>query len=233
MEQLYEFARGPLFRFCIALMVLGILRAIGMYIFATAAVLRNGSGIERPVLTALRSVIWVFSARRPEKAGLLFRAASFAFHSGVLIVPVFLHEHAALLGGFLGMRWSALPRSIADVLTVVTIISGALLLVRRAGNRTSRAMSAPQDYCVLLLITVLFLSGYMASSAYNPFSFRATMLVHVLCGDIILAMIPFSKLSHGFLFPVMRVSGAIGWKFPSGMPYDGEEAAAGQAGPSL
>ena len=37
------------------------------------------------------------------------------------------------------------------------------------------------------------------------------MLIHVLCGDAILLLIPFTKLSHCVLYPLIRLGSEIAW----------------------
>ena len=49
---------------------------------------------------------------------------------------------------------------------------------------------------------------------WNVLSYRATMFVHVLAGDLLLAIMPFTKLSHAVLFPFERVSSEVYWRFP-------------------
>jgi hypothetical protein len=45
----------------------------------------------------------------------------------------------------------------------------------------------------------------------NPFEYNATMLVHVMSGNLILILIPFSKLSHLVLYPSSQVISEMGW----------------------
>jgi len=78
--------------------------------------------------------------------------------------------------------------------------------------RASRALSRTQDYLLPLIIGVAFVSGYLAMHpAVNPFSYNATMFVHVMVGNLIFILIPFSKLSHIALFPVTQLVSEMGW----------------------
>jgi nitrate reductase gamma subunit len=78
-------------------------------------------------------------------------------------------------------------------------------------------MSQVTDYLLLILLLVPFVSGLLASHpTWNPFSYQSTVLVHVLAGDLVLAVIPFTKLSHVVLFPFERVSSNVYWRFPAG-----------------
>lgn len=215
MEQFYNFASGPLFKFCLALMALGIIRTLIIYFYSTyIAWKKSGNGIERPGLTILRSFSWIFTVNNPLKIGIVFSFVSPAFHIGLLVIPFFLNEHASLLGDYTGLQWPTLTRGFADFLTVTTICAGMWFILRRALTRTGRTISTPQDYLLPALIIILFLTGFTAASPLNPLPYRTTMIVHVLCGDVIIALIPFSKLSHCFFIPIMKISSAIVWRFP-------------------
>ena len=47
--------------------------------------------------------------------------------------------------------------------------------------------------------------------AVSPFSYDATMLVHVICGNLMIVALPFSKLSHALLFPITRLISEMAW----------------------
>ena len=42
------------------------------------------------------------------------------------------------------------------------------------------------------------------------------MLVHVYSANLILLLIPFSKIAHCVLTPLSQVVTAVAWKFPAG-----------------
>jgi hypothetical protein len=42
------------------------------------------------------------------------------------------------------------------------------------------------------------------------------MLIHVYSADLILLLIPFSKISHCVLAPLSQIVTAVAWKFPAG-----------------
>ena len=42
------------------------------------------------------------------------------------------------------------------------------------------------------------------------------MLVHTLSGNLMLLLMPFTKLAHAVLFPFERVSSEVFWRFPAG-----------------
>jgi len=42
------------------------------------------------------------------------------------------------------------------------------------------------------------------------------MLIHVLSADLIMVMIPFTKIAHCMLLPLSQLVTGISWKFPPG-----------------
>jgi nitrate reductase gamma subunit len=64
------------------------------------------------------------------------------------------------------------------------------------------------------MVALPFLSGFLLMHpALNPFSFAATHLVHMLAGDLALALTPFTKLVHISVFPTTQLVSEVGWHF--------------------
>ena len=67
-------------------------------------------------------------------------------------------------------------------------------------------------------------SGYLAlHPVLNPFSYDGVMLIHVLSGNLIFILIPFTKLAHLVLFPITQLVSETGWHLA---PHSGREVAA-------
>jgi nitrate reductase gamma subunit len=89
------------------------------------------------------------------------------------------------------------------------------LLIGRISNRSARVLSRGQDFVLLILIALPFISGFLASHpALNLFNYHATMLVHVLSANLIMCLIPFTKLCHGIIIPLTQIVAEVGWHFP-------------------
>jgi nitrate reductase gamma subunit len=98
------------------------------------------------------------------------------------------------------------------VLTVVGIATALVLFVRRVSAQVSRSLSRVQDYLLPLIIVVPFISGFLAMHpAGNPFSSDTTMFVHVMSGNLLFILIPFTKLSHVVLFSTTQLVSEMGW----------------------
>ena len=102
------------------------------------------------------------------------------------------------------------------VLTVTAILTGLALLVQRLAASATRSISRLQDYLLPLLIIVPFCSGFLIMHpTLNPFSYQAVFLVHILSGNLILVLIPITKLSHVVIFPETQLISELAWHLPA------------------
>jgi nitrate reductase gamma subunit len=212
-----NWARGPAFRFSFVLFVLGFLR-LGIVnlanIFGVWSRTRSRkvpwSGIIRETAT------WLFPYRRT-RSHRFVTLISFLFHIAIIVTPIFLAAHVSLWLRGTGIGWITLPQVYADYLTLVAIATSVALFVTRVSSNLARTLSRPQDYLILLLILFPFVSGYLAMHpGINPFNYNATMFVHVMSGNLILVLIPFSKVSHVVLFPTTQLVSEMAWHLAPG-----------------
>jgi nitrate reductase gamma subunit len=218
-----EWARGPAFVFSITLMVLGLLRNLlltGWNI--TKALLKAGDRNIPWKDLIVTSFAWILPLKKIRER-VWYSLASILFHVGLILVPIFLIEHVALWRRGIGFGWPTISQTLADGLTLLTVAMIVALLIGRLGNRNARALTRPQDVVLPLLISIPFISGFLASHPLmNPFNYHATMLVHVLSGNLIMCLLPFTKLCHCVLLPLTQIVADVGWHFP---PNAGKEVA--------
>jgi nitrate reductase gamma subunit len=196
-------------------MALGILRLLIIMLINIFGSLRSSAGREFSRGETYRELmIWTFSLKRLFNTAGIFSVISFTFHVGLIVVPLFLLEHIILWENGTGLRWVHLPGNAADILTLLTVITGILLLLYRAGRESGRFISSYSSYFLLIHIVFIFGSGYIASTAYNPISYTGMMIWHVLAGNLLLVLIPFTRLSHAFIYPIIRIVTLTGWSFP-------------------
>ncbi len=164
-----------------------------------------------------KSLGWIVPVNALQGTRILFTAASAVFHAGMLLVPLFLAGHVALVQKGIGLSWPALPFVAADGLTIAALVSLGVVLLYRLLDRAARFLSGAQDYLLLLLCIAAFVSGYfVAHPARNPLPFDLTYLLHLLSAELILLVLPFSKLCHALLFPSTRIVWELGWHFVPG-----------------
>lgn len=210
-----EWARGPAFVFSFSLMVLGLMRNVLLTIWGIAkTMLRAGDKKIAWKNLIATSMAWILPFKKL-KERLWYSLASIFFHIGIIIVPIFLIEHVALWRRGIGISWFTISRTLADGLTLLTIAMIILLLIGRLGSREARTLTRGQDIILPLIILIPFVSGFLASHpSFNPFAYQATMLVHVLSSNLVMCLIPFTKLCHCVILPFTQVVAEVGWHFP-------------------
>ena len=91
-----------------------------------------------------------------------------------------------------------MPGSVADALTILFMVSAAFLILRRLVRPEVRILSSSWDYTLLILTFLPFLSGFLAYHQIGPY--RAVLVLHILFAELLLIMVPFTKLGHFVLF---------------------------------
>lgn len=213
-----DFARGPLFRLSFALMALGLLRIFLMTVLGvTEAYMRSQDKIVawREILS--QTLAWLFPIGRLWRQCPIYSLFSFLFHVGMIVTPIFLASHILLWRDAVGIGWPALPQRLANWLTLVVIAAGVTIFLGRLLHPASRAVSRFQDFLWPLLIITPFVTGYVASNAViSPRSYDEMMLIHLYSADLIMGMIPFTKIAHCVLMPLSQLVTGVAWKFPCG-----------------
>jgi nitrate reductase gamma subunit len=213
-----EFGRGPLFRFAFVLAALGLARVLALAIAGAVDVWRDTPDRRLPwKQMALSTLGWLVPVTRLWTRRPVYSTVSFAFHAGMLVVPFVLVAHILLWKRAVGFAWPAIPQALADWLTLTVIVCGILLIVLRVAYSGTRRLSRLQDYSALVLIVLPFLTGYLCAHAdLAPGTYRAFFLLHVYSGDLILILLPFTKLAHCVLAPLSQFATALSWKLAPG-----------------
>ncbi len=216
MSSILEFARGPLFRLCFALMILGLARILFLDVWGAYKALRKAGDKKMPwKLILSRTWEWIFPLKRMKNNFHFYSLLSILFHVGLIIVPVFLFAHIQLWKISVGIFWPSLPFNWALILTVSTIVFAFLMLLGRIIIKPIKELSKGQDYLWLLLLLVPFTTGFICVNfSISPGTYQLLMLFHVLSADVIFLLIPFSKIAHCVLVPLSQIISGLAWKFP-------------------
>jgi nitrate reductase gamma subunit len=220
MEQWLTFARGPLFIAAFSLMVLGLGRVAFMQLWEMGKSWPRMEDHRLPWWKNLKELVaWSFPVTKISRAKPVIGVVSFFFHVALIATPLLLAEHVVLWRRALGFGWPSLTRELADALTLIFMVAVLLLLGIRIFHRPSRALSGFWDYALLLILLLPFVSGYAAMHPeFLIFRIKTMLLIHVLSGELVFVLIPFSKLSHLALFPFGRLSSDFYWRLPADGP---------------
>jgi len=130
---------------------------------------------------------------------------SLIFHLCLLITPVFVTAHAVLLEKFFGIGWlswfSWSPQT-THFTTGIVLACGFFFVVRRVIIRRVRAITTIYDFMMLALALTPFLTGYLAHEGMGDYS--GMIALHILSGELMLILIPFSKFFHMIFFFLSR-----------------------------
>jgi len=238
-----DFAQGPLFRFALALTVLGLLRRafLGFSDMVGAYLTTEQRRFFWQRLGA--RVVWFFfphlllRGTRYSRGG----AGLFLYHSvlfivsllfrlGAVLVPAFMAAHVYLWQRGFGVPWPSLPTSVADVLTVATIAAGLVLFLGRLYSPMLRAVEPAWSFLQPLLLILPFVTGWLSRHpTWSPLDYPVTMLLHVLSGVIVLLLIPFARMFSAVHMPIARLLPDMQWR---GLEAESAPAAPGDTGPT-
>ena len=210
MHDIYAFVRGPMVWAAFIIFIGGSLyRLISMAILAKK---------KDPVVYwymspkyACRSIFhWLIPygtenmRRKP-----MMTLVTFAFHLCLLIAPLFLYAHIILVKESWNVAWWYMSDTTADMFTLVVIASVVFFGVRRIVQPEVKYLTSASDYILLAVVAAPFITGFWA---YHQWAGAQIMtILHMLSGEILLAAIPFTRLSHMIFFPFTR--GYIGSEF--------------------
>lgn len=138
-----------------------------------------------------------------------FTLLTFFFHLGVVIVPLFLAGHSMLLRQAVGFGLPTIPQGLADVLAFLGIFALAGLVIRRLTLPEVRLLTTRGDWVILALAGVPLVTGFFAVLHLPGYGLWLTL--HMLSGEIMLIVAPFTKLSHIVLYFMSR--GQLGMDF--------------------
>ena len=204
---MYQFITGPLLWLSFAVFIIGSIVRIVRYIKGLHWQMDRVAYTVYPlagIKGAIRSIFfWIFpfgtrSWRVKPGMTILF----FVFHIGLVITPIFLQAHNIILKERWGISLWTIPGWLADTLTVAVIIACIFIILRRISLPEVRILTTAYDYLLLLISVAPFVTGLLAAQQVGGYQFW--LILHILCGEIVLIAIPFTKLSHVVLFFMSR-----------------------------
>jgi nitrate reductase gamma subunit len=119
------------------------------------------------------------------------------FHIGLAIVVFLFAPHILLVKGIVGFGWPGLPSQIIDLVAVLTMAAMILVLVDRLIKPVKRFLSTKADYITWALTFLPLLTGWLAVQ-HLLLPYTLMLALHILSVEILLIVLPFSKLFHAF-----------------------------------
>lgn len=209
----YDFVTGPLLWIAFLVFIIGSLMRIAMLIYVSYAK-------DKPIYRYFRWKYvlatwgrWLLPLNRDVAKNPVFTILGYIFHFCLLVVPIWLSGHISLWEeSRFEWSWTTLPDTWADWMTLVFLAVAVFFLLRRVLSPEVRLLSTFSDYLLLVVTALPFLTGYfLTHGTLDSVGFLGDnmQLIHILCGELMLILIPFTKLSHFIVFFFSRGATAI------------------------
>ncbi len=196
---MYAFVTGPLAWLAFGIFIIGMIcKMISLHRLASKKdkVIFNHLSLGWSLKSIVRWLIPFGSRSMREKP--VFTIFTFVFHICLLATPIFLLSHNILWEERWSISWWTLSETVADYMTLLMIVAGGGLLFRRIVAPEVKIVTTAYDYVLLAIALAPFITGYLAYHQW--FHYKTMLIFHVLSGEVMLVAIPFTKLSHMFLF---------------------------------
>ena len=153
---------------------------------------------------SLRSIIaWLIPFfPRSTRIRPVYYTISYLFHVLLFMLPLFLLSHIVLINESINVTWPAIHDTTADVLTIAIIFALIFFSLRRLWVADVRFLTSLKDHLLILAVLLPFVTGFLAY--HQVFLYEWMVMAHVLSGEFLLVIIPFSRFSHMITAPLTR-----------------------------
>jgi len=199
MDGLYTFLVGPALWVTLSIFVVGLICRV-FYLYGLSRERDKVFYNHMDWNWALRSIVhWLIPLGSASmRSQPVFSIAFFLFHVLLFGVPIFLSAHNILLQEWVGWSLWSFSDELADILTIVMMAIMAFLFLRRLFRPEVRILTSAWDYTLLLLTFLPFFTGFLAYHQWGPYPL--ILILHIIFAEVLLVIIPFSKLGHMILW---------------------------------
>ena len=199
MTRIYEILTGPALWITFVIFLEGLTaRILKLYLLSRKKdpMIYNHASLRWGVKSILYWLIpWGSASMRLQP---VFTFVVFVFHVTLLVIPLFLEAHNILWDEAFGISLWSMPDIVSDAMTVVLMASIVFLIIRRIVRLEVRILTDAWDYTLLGLTALPFITGFLAYHQLGPY--EAVMILHIFFSEVLLILIPFTKLGHMLLF---------------------------------
>ncbi len=209
----YSFVEGPLLWIAFLTFAIGsIIRAVMLFFISrkTDPVIYKYFKWKYVLATYAR---WLLPFNKDVVKNPVFVALVYIFHICLLVVPIWLSGHITLWEeSRFEWSWTPIPDGLADWMTLIFLAIALFFLLRRIFSPDIRLISTFSDYLLLVVTALPFATGYFVThGTLDRLGFIGDnmQLIHMLCGELMLVLMPFTRLSHYILFFFSRAATGI------------------------
>ena len=212
---IYSFVEGPLLWIAFLIFIIGSLLKAALFLVVSLKkdkIIYQHFSLKYVLATF---ALWLLPLNRDVAKNPVFTILAYIFHICLIVVPIWLSGHIALWEeSRFEWSWGAIPDGMADWMTIIFLCIAVFFLLRRIISADIRLLSTFSDYFLLIVTALPFLTGYfLTHGTVDSISLLGDniQLIHILSGELMLILIPFTKLSHFILFFFSR--GVTGIEF--------------------
>lgn len=188
-----SFVEGPLLWFAFLLFLVGIASRLTFFSLTVIRSSRDKDfrlGYQAATYGRLFLPFHRAAVRKP-----VYAILRYIFHICLIIVPIWLSGHISLwLESRFEWEWAALPDTLADWMTLMLLGIAVFFLVRRMVSSYVRANTSVNDYLIIIMAGLPFLTGYfLAHGTLDEVPFFGDYMgtIHILSGEAMLIFIAF------------------------------------------
>ncbi len=156
---------------------------------------------------------WLLPLNKDIAKNPVFTTLGYMFHICLIVVPIWFSGHISLWEeSRFEWSWTPIPDGLADWMTLIFLAIALFFLLRRIISADIRLLSTFSDYLLIVVVALPFITGYfLTHGTVDNIGFLGEniQLIHMLSGELMLILIPFTKLSHFVLFFFSRGATAI------------------------
>ncbi len=199
---IYEFVRGPVAWISLFIFFFGSLgRIVFLYNTGKKEFVPNPTERTRSAARSILHGLMPFGSTTSRNKP-FFTIISFIFHVCVITLPVFLLAHIVLWYESWQIQWWTLPDMLADLMALWVVMACVYFIFRRVSIPEVKRVTHPADIALPAILLLVFLSGFLASQQWGPY--RPILILHIVSGELLLIILPISKLGHMLFFSISR-----------------------------
>lgn len=207
------FAEGPLLWIAFLVFIIGILIRMAQFLFVARTKDKPFYNYFRLKYILATLARWLLPLNVDVRKNPVFMICVYLFHICLLVVPIWLAGHISLWEeSRFGWSWSSLPDKWADWMTLLFLAISIYFILRRALSADLRIITTFSDYLLIVVTALPFATGYfLTHGTLDSIGFLGDnmRLFHVLSAELMLILIPFTRLSHSVLFFFSRAATGI------------------------
>ncbi|NQT55182.1 MAG: nitrate reductase [Desulfobacteraceae bacterium] len=211
----FSFVEGPLLWIAFLIFIIGSLIRVAIFLSLSTKkdkIIYQHFSWKYVFATLVR---WILPLNKDLIKNPVFSILGYIFHICLIVVPIWYAGHITLWEeSRFEWSWSSIPDGLADWMTLIFLAIAIFFLLRRISSPGIRLISTFSDYLLLIVTALPFLTGYfLTHGTLDSVGFWGDnmQLFHMLSAELMLILIPFTKLSHYILFFFSR--GASGVEF--------------------